>query len=461
MTPEGPSGFWDTYRAPRSDPRTIVTPDAFSVHPSLLGIPLAQHSRRVVAILADLLLVAIVTQLGGLLLGILAVIFLFRATFKKKDDARAPSIMGTAFRGVVGCFGFLVLLVTVMVLVGTLMSRTELGEESAREIRERVDREVREQMARDPVTARGLGGFLSLVAGTDEVRRFRRAETEEEARRWAEALATRGRELDVTPEDVREILREFAPADAPWRGAVDSWVLPGEEADPEPEGPPEAEAPEVEDAAPDPTEPQEALDLPPELADTLQSLEERLAAETHRRATAEAEAEEAREALRAARQEAQEASRFPGIRAVLRRIADDLGVGFGWAALYFTVFTTWWNGRTPGKRLARIRVVKLSGEPLTWWDSFERYGGYAAGFATGLLGFIQVYWDPNRQAIHDRIGRTVVVQDGKPPVPGRWNAASQKPGGPGDPEPHTHRQPGTRAPGSPAGPVPRTQGKAP
>ena len=34
------------------------------------------------------------------------------------------------------------------------------------------------------------------------------------------------------------------------------------------------------------------------------------------------------------------------------------------------------------------------------------------GFATGLLGFAQIYWDSNRQAIHDRIVGTVVVRDG-------------------------------------------------
>ena len=29
--------------------------------------------------------------------------------------------------------------------------------------------------------------------------------------------------------------------------------------------------------------------------------------------------------------------------------------------------------------------------------------------ATGLLGFIQIYWDANRQAIHDKISATVVI----------------------------------------------------
>jgi uncharacterized RDD family membrane protein YckC len=33
-----------------------------------------------------------------------------------------------------------------------------------------------------------------------------------------------------------------------------------------------------------------------------------------------------------------------------------------------------------------------------------------------MLGFAQVFWDANRQAIHDRIVGTVVVKDGAPKV---------------------------------------------
>ncbi len=69
-----------------------------------------------------------------------------------------------------------------------------------------------------------------------------------------------------------------------------------------------------------------------------------------------------------------------------------------------------------------IRVLRLDGEPITWWTAFERAGGYAAGFATGLLGFAQVIWDANRQAIHDRIVGTVVVLDGAEKV-GNWREA--------------------------------------
>jgi len=139
-------------------------------------------------------------------------------------------------------------------------------------------------------------------------------------------------------------------------------------------------------------------------ADTLRSLEGHIedlgdsqSAERRRAAIAEAKLAEAASG---------------GIVDTLRSFADELGFGFGWAGLYLTIFLSWWNGQTVGKRAMGIRVVRLDGEPITWWIAFERAGGYAAGLATGLLGFAQVYWDANRQAIHDRIVGTVVVIEG-------------------------------------------------
>ncbi len=93
----------------------------------------------------------------------------------------------------------------------------------------------------------------------------------------------------------------------------------------------------------------------------------------------------------------------------MKGLIEDLGLGFGWAAFYFTVLTSIWHGQTPGKKLFNIRVIQLDGTRLSMWDSFGRYGGYGAGLATGLLGFLQIYWDPNRQAIHDKISATIVI----------------------------------------------------
>jgi hypothetical protein len=119
--------------------------------------------------------------------------------------------------------------------------------------------------------------------------------------------------------------------------------------------------------------------------------------------------ESANEELKDAAEAAKEAP-GPGILKVLGNAADDLGLSFGWMALYFTGFLALWQGQTPGKRLAGIRVMRLGGEKITFWAAFERYGGYAASVFTGLLGFAQILWDRNRQALHDKIVETVVVR---------------------------------------------------
>jgi len=94
----------------------------------------------------------------------------------------------------------------------------------------------------------------------------------------------------------------------------------------------------------------------------------------------------------------------------LRGITSDFGLSFGWAAIYFSVLTASWNGQTVGKKIMGIKVVRIDGEKIDLWESFGRYGGYGAGLATGLLGFMQIYWDANRQAIQDKISETLVVR---------------------------------------------------
>ncbi len=86
-----------------------------------------------------------------------------------------------------------------------------------------------------------------------------------------------------------------------------------------------------------------------------------------------------------------------------------LGRGFGWAVAYFTLLPFWWQGRTIGKRLFGLRIVELTGKRLGLMTCFGRYGGYAAGLATGGMGFLQILWDPNRQGVQDKLAHTVVV----------------------------------------------------
>ena len=86
-----------------------------------------------------------------------------------------------------------------------------------------------------------------------------------------------------------------------------------------------------------------------------------------------------------------------------------LGVRFFWAIAYFSLLPFWWKGQTVGKRVFGLRVVELTGKPLGLMTCFGRYGGYAAGLATGGMGFWQILWDPNRQAVQDKLAHTVVI----------------------------------------------------
>lgn len=94
-----------------------------------------------------------------------------------------------------------------------------------------------------------------------------------------------------------------------------------------------------------------------------------------------------------------------------RSFTGAMGVTFGWSGIYFTLIVGIWRGRTVGKFLFRTRAINLNGRELTFFDAFIRHGGYIAGVAMGLLGFVRLLWEPNRQAVEDRIAGTVVVRD--------------------------------------------------
>ncbi len=93
-----------------------------------------------------------------------------------------------------------------------------------------------------------------------------------------------------------------------------------------------------------------------------------------------------------------------------RALTGTLGVTFGWSGVYFTLLTGLLNGRTVGKFLFRIRAAKINGSKFSYFDGFVRQGGYIAGVAMGMLGFLKLLWEPNRQAVEDRIAATVVVK---------------------------------------------------
>lgn len=85
--------------------------------------------------------------------------------------------------------------------------------------------------------------------------------------------------------------------------------------------------------------------------------------------------------------------------------------GYGSSMAYFTLVTAFWGGRTVGKRLMGLRVVEITGKPMTIALSFTRYGGYVAGLLTGGIGLAQPLWDRNRQGLQDKVAHTLVVDE--------------------------------------------------
>ncbi len=306
------------------DPKSIITPDAFSVDPSLLGTPLARPWRRLSALWIDLVLVALITLLTSgvwFILGVVITAFLLaRARKGGTDDRRSRG-----FRLFLGCAGLTVLMVTISIVV--------------------LVRYIDQRGGLEQVVEEVVAG---LDSGTVSIG---------DSERIAEVLSSDPTEDELTA--VTELLPE---------------------------------------------------DLPEAVTDALEALRD-----------SNADLEDELRDTQAERDQALESAGFGGW--IIDKL-DNIGFGLGWWTMYFAILMPLMKGQTPGKKALGIRVVRLDGQRVTWWHAFERAGGYAAGFATGLLGFLQIYWDPNRQATHDKIAGTVVIRDGAPKVEGLWDAPS-------------------------------------
>jgi uncharacterized RDD family membrane protein YckC len=376
----------------RSNASYFITPDAFSVHPSLVGQPLARPARRLAAMLLDLLIVSILVKAGGaVLLGLAAAWFAFRAAGKLTGTATRP--VGRMVRlGVRACGALILFLVATSLWgKGTGAVKHALG------TRVQVMSGDARGGAREMTAGQGLaipGHVLALQRTTDEA----------EARRRMGELAAGFRKAGMSDEDVGESLRDlFENEDEQrqkWLGGIIQSTLAPRQAPGAPAVSPDSLA-RAYAAAVQAGDTAAARVLRPQVASALarDSLD-------HLRG----EVREARSEQRATAQELEKLQNR-GLMASLLHFLEDLGIGFGWTGLYFTAFVALWKGQTPAKRLLGVRVVRLDGRPLTWLSSFERFGGYAAGLVTGLLGFAQVYWDRNRQMIHDKIVETVVVRE--------------------------------------------------
>ena len=340
------------------DPRSLVTPDAFQVAPDLLGLPLATPRRRLAAVLLDLVFIGIVTVVTRSFALVLGVVV--AAALVRAGFTRTPTRGNVFERARRASIGCLGLFVGLLT-AGLWVVLTS----------DSVSVEVDE--------ASGL--VLNVGSSTFNLEDAAGATDPIEER---DAQAVRD---GVTLYTLDEVLERYATLRrAGSDDAMDQVLVQALE---------ERLMSEV------------ASDTLLALEAHIEDLEDEVADAEQRRGEAEEELDDALSG---------------GFLNWLLGVADDLGFGFGWAALYMTVWMSVTNGQTLGKRVLGLRVVRLDGLPINWWVAFERAGGYAAGFATGLLGFAQIFWDANRQAIHDRIVGTVVVRDGLKRIPD-WESA--------------------------------------
>ena len=79
--------------------------------------------------------------------------------------------------------------------------------------------------------------------------------------------------------------------------------------------------------------------------------------------------------------------------------------------MYFGLCVYFFNGKTVGKWLTRIRIVSLTQERISLWQATERALGYGASVLEAGFGFLQFFINRNRQCVHDRIAETIVVDE--------------------------------------------------
>jgi hypothetical protein len=334
--------------------RRTITPDAFAVAPQLLGLPLATPKRRAAAMGIDLLLVAILIKSGGLLLGVTAALVLWRFSIWTGSGGFLKRSVRLAFRVTAA----IVVFIAVANVWGRLQSRDNRAEsEDAQESAKSADPDF--NLSGLNVSAGDAVRLMTLTTALSD------ENDEQDARARADSIAALLRSAGASSDRIKELrsaalLIARADENRTAHEAIDSaFGVPSQE----------------------------------EVVREQQAQIEQLSRENRR---LQSEAEKKKETH--------------GLRALIASAADDLGLGFGWMAVYFTAFLGLMHGQTPGKRVVGIRVVRLDAKPIGFWIAFERFGGYAASATMGLLGFLQILWDRNRQGFHDKAVDTVVIR---------------------------------------------------
>jgi uncharacterized RDD family membrane protein YckC len=95
---------------------------------------------------------------------------------------------------------------------------------------------------------------------------------------------------------------------------------------------------------------------------------------------------------------------------------------------YFAFFEIIWKGQTPGKRLAKIRVIKESGRPINAYEAIGRNLLRAIDALPGMygVGIVCMMLNSQNRRLGDYVAGTVVVHDKRTEeVKPEWNTVAE------------------------------------
>ena len=85
---------------------------------------------------------------------------------------------------------------------------------------------------------------------------------------------------------------------------------------------------------------------------------------------------------------------------------------------YFALFEAFWNGQTPGKRVAKIRVIQQNGRAVTFFESLARNLVRAIDMLPTfyIAGVISIFVTSRNQRLGDLVAGTLVVHERQIPA---------------------------------------------
>ena len=86
---------------------------------------------------------------------------------------------------------------------------------------------------------------------------------------------------------------------------------------------------------------------------------------------------------------------------------------------YFLIFEALWGGQTPGKRMQKLRVIRINGQPIGWVESSIRNILRAVDILAGFypLGLLVMFMSSRSQRLGDYAAGTVVIVERRGNVP--------------------------------------------